>query len=370
VRGSEQRRRALVVTPDFPPLSGGIQLVMHRLAEGLRGETRVVTLGTQEAPRFDATSRLDVVRVSKKRERNRLATTLVNVAALREGRRFSPDVVISGHAVTAPATLALRRSQGVPALQYVHADEFRSRPRLTALAVRRVDATVAVSQHAKRMAVAAGALPERVRVINPGVDVPGAVANERAQRPTVVTVARLAQPYKGHDLMVEALPRVRDRVPDVEWVVIGDGPLRPELERAVASQGLSEAVRFVGKLGDEERDRWLDRAHVFTMPSRLPPGGVGGEGFGIVYLEAGAHGLPVVGGAVGGALDAIVHEETGLLVDPTDPEAIADAIVTILLDPSLARRLGEAGRGRARRSSWERHVEAVEGLLDELTAVR
>lgn len=363
-------RRVLLATPDFPPLRGGIQLVMHRLAAGLEGETRVVTLGSEGAAEFDRDSGLDVVRVARRAERNRLATTLLNAAAVREGFRFEPDLVVSGHAVTAPAASAMRRLRGVATVQYVYADEFRSRPRLTALAVRGASASVAVGEHGRRMAIASGADPRWARVMTPGVDPPGPVAAERADRPTVLTVARLAQAHKGHDRMVEAISRVRERVPGVRWVVVGDGPLRPELERAVEARGLSSAVLFTGALGDSERDGWLDRAHVFAMPSRLPPGGVGGEGFGIVYLEAGAHGLPVVAGAVGGALDAVDHEETGLLVDPNDPAAIADAIATLLLDPPLARRLGEAGRERARHSTWERHLEAFEELLAELAPSR
>ena len=86
------------------------------------------------------------------------------------------------------------------------------------------------------------------------------------------------------------------------------------------------------------------------MPSRLPAGGFAGEGFGIVYLEAGAYGKPVVAGNVGGAVDAVLDGETGLLVDPTDALEVADAITRLLLDEQLATRLGGAGADRARTS--------------------
>ena len=90
------------------------------------------------------------------------------------------------------------------------------------------------------------------------------------------------------------------------------------------------------------------RAQLLAMPSRLPAGGFAGEGFGIVYLEAGAYGKPVVAGNVGGALDAVRDGETGLLVDPLDPLAVAEAIATLLSDRELAGRLGEGGRAGRR----------------------
>ena len=117
--------------------------------------------------------------------------------------------------------------------------------------------------------------------------------------PTLLTVARLEDEYKGHDVVLRALTAIRERVPDVTWVVVGEGSLRPRLEGLAAKYGVEEQVRFLGDLSDEERDRWYRSAHVFVMPSRLPPDG-GGEGFGIVYLEAAAHGLPGRGGRRGG----------------------------------------------------------------------
>jgi phosphatidylinositol alpha-1,6-mannosyltransferase len=126
-------------------------------------------------------------------------------------------------------------------------------------------------------------------------------------------------------------------------------------------------VRFVGSVSDGERDWWLRRAHVFAMPSRLPAGGAG-EGFGIVYLEAGAHSLPVVAGNVGGALDAVVHGQTGVLVDPADHVVLADAITDLLLDPSRAQAFGVAGALRSRELAWPAVARRIENLVLGLLA--
>jgi phosphatidylinositol alpha-1,6-mannosyltransferase len=225
---------------------------------------------------------------------------------------------------------------------------------------------IAVSAHSERLAVDAGADPARVHRVLNGVDLPVGPRTQPAARPTIVTVARLEDSYKGHDVMIRALPLLRARIPDVEWLVVGDGKLRPGLERLAVEAGVGDAVRFLGELSDADRDAALQRARVFAMPSRLPPGGVGGEGFGIAYLEAAAHGLPVVAGDVGGALDAVVDGETGILVDPEDPAAVAEALTALLLDPDHARALGEAGARRAQDFAWPAVARRFEDIVLDL----
>lgn len=152
-------------------------------------------------------------------------------------------------------------------------------------------------------------------------------------------------------------------------MAIGDGSLRARLERQADQLGLNGAVRFLGEVTDEERDRWYRTADVFVMPSRLPRRG-GGEGFGIVYLEAGARGLPVVAGNVGGALDAVIQDETGVLVDPTDPAAVAAAVVGLLRSPARAASMGRNGTARAERFAWPVVGQQVEDLLLTLAEPR
>jgi phosphatidyl-myo-inositol dimannoside synthase len=346
-------------------MTGGIQLVMQRLVEGLTTfDTRVVTEGVPRAAEFDERLAYEVVRVAQRRERNRIAVLRLNARGFREGVRRPPDVLISGHVVAAPATSALRRLIRRPSLQYVHAEEFRDRPGVSAFAVRAADAVVAVSRYSSDLALGAGADPRRVHCVNLGVDPNSRPKGERAPRPTIITVARLQHPEKGHDVVMRAMPLILKRVPDAQWMVIGEGPLRPELEGSARQLGVADAVHFLGQVSDAERNAWLARSHVFVLPNRA------GEGFGIVFLEAASHGLPVVAGAVGGALDAVVDGQTGLLVEATDPNAVGDAVVELLLDPARSVQMGSAGERRAREFSWARHVESVERVLTELCAER
>jgi phosphatidylinositol alpha-1,6-mannosyltransferase len=355
--------RLLLLTPDFPPSIGGIQTHMHRLASGVEGfRTRVLTPAAAGASAFDATSGVDTARVRTPGPPP-LAHALLDAAALREAVRFRPDVVLSGHIVVSPAAALIRRSLRAKVVQFCYAKEIGARPRLAAYAARHADAVIGISSYCAELLRAAGAPTDRLALVPPGVDIPAVTEPLPSERPTVLTIGRLQDSYKGHDTMVEALGSVRERVPDVEWVVIGEGPLRAGLQERARSRGLAGSVRFLGSVSDEERNRWLRRADVFAMPGRLPDGRIAGEGFGIVYLEAGAYGKPVVAGNVAGALDAVADGETGLLVDPTDASAVAGAIARLLLDPALARSLGAAGAQRAARYAWPLIARRVADVL-------
>jgi phosphatidyl-myo-inositol dimannoside synthase len=359
--------RLLVLSPDFPPDRGGVQALVHGLVLGLRGfRMRVVTLDAPGGAAFDHGVGVPVRRVAADRRLRAARNLPLNAVALREAVAFRPQLALSAHIVTSPAAAAMRRVLGVRTVQYFHANEIPDKPRLAAFAAREADASIAVSTYTRGLLERAGASPASIALIPPGVTMPLDPAPLPRERPTVLTVARLRDDYKGHDVLLRSLPLVLDSVPDAQWVVIGEGPLREELEAEARGRGLAGAVRFLGAVSDEERDAWLRRADVFAMPSRLPGGRLAGEGFGIAYLEASAYGKPVVAGAVGGAVDAVLDGQTGLLVDPSDHAAVGRAITRLLLDPDLAGRLGEAGRARARELAWPRVAARVQALLLEL----
>jgi phosphatidylinositol alpha-1,6-mannosyltransferase len=364
-----QRARAprlLVLTADFPPQHGGIQVLVHRLAAAMDGfETRVVALRTPGALSFDAHSGLHTRRAAALGRSNAAGVLSLNAVSLREAVRFRPQVTLSAHVVVSPAAAGIRRVLGAPVVQYAYANEIVGKPRLSAFAARSADVVIAISSYTAELIAATGARPADLRVIPPGVDAPVDTARLRSERPTILTVARLRDAYKGHDVLVDALAIVRERVPDVQWVVVGDGPRRGELEGLVRSRGLADCTSFLGAVADEERDSWLRRADVFAMPSRLPGGGIAGEGFGIVFLEAAAYGVPVVAGAVGGALDAVSDGESGLLVDPADAVAVATAITRLLLDGDLRKRLGEHAARWASEFLWPSIAARVQSVLLE-----
>jgi glycosyltransferase involved in cell wall biosynthesis len=176
-------------------------------------------------------------------------------------------------------------------------------------------------------------------------------------RPIVLTPARLCL-QKGHSYLLQAAALV----PEALFVIAGDGPERANLEAQAAEHGLSSRVRFLGYRQDIPD--LLACCNLFVLPSLF-------EGFPLSILEAMAAGKPVIASAIGGNDEVITHGENGLLVPPADPAALAGAIRTVLLDPTLARRLAEDGRARVQQEfSVEAMVDGVTRVYEELTLGR
>lgn len=180
---------------------------------------------------------------------------------------------------------------------------------------------------------------------------------------TLLTVSRLVS-RKGIDTVIQALPALLDTFSDLQYQIIGEGPDRPRLEALARSLQVQDSVRFLGRATEDELPVCYRRAHVFVMPAREIPGDASVEGFGIVYLEASASGLPVVAGRSGGAVEAVKDGETGLLVPPDDPEALAQGLHRLLSSPALRDRMGRAGRRWATEEmNWDRAARQVHALL-------
>ena len=368
VVSNDRQLRVLLISPDYPPALGGIQRLLHSITSAMpRAETRVVTLGHPRAADFDSCHDQHVKRLNVGISSAFLRNVVFNIGAIINVPNWKPDVILNGHIVSAPAATVLARRFRAKNVLYTYGKEVSGRPGLTAWALRNADVGIAVSEFTKSQivqAVGSGSLPSPVFVIHPGVQLPSNAVGSIAERPTILTTARLRDWYKGHDKILEALPAVKSVIPTVRWVVIGDGPIRSALEERVRGLGLSGCVEFQGAVSDQKRDEWLARASVFAMPARYPRGEIGGEGFPVVYLEASAWGLPVVAGNVGGPREAVLHGETGLLVDPESSKDIADALIRLLSDQNYARRLGQQGRSRVEGAFlWEQVALQLENAL-------
>ncbi|MGE5361501.1 MAG: glycosyltransferase family 4 protein [Bacteroidales bacterium] len=175
----------------------------------------------------------------------------------------------------------------------------------------------------------------------------------------VLIVGRMlaSERYKGHDQLIDAWPQVLQAVPDAQLFVVGQGDDVDRLRARAAQAGVSASVVFTGFVGQQVLDALYDRCRVCAMPSR-------GEGFGLVYLEAMAHGLPCVGCRDDAAAEVIEEGETGVLVDQADIPALAATLVSLLRDPARCRRMGAAGAARVREVySFERFAAQVTGCL-------
>lgn len=271
-------------------------------------------------------------------------------SVLRRARQA--DLLLLGHVNLLPLALAYRlmRPRGRVIL-FAHGIEIWGDPAYRRArswerwALRHaVDVIAIVSRYSRERMMAAFRLDEaRFTMFPNAVDLlPDMVGNQGA--PMILSVARLGagEREKHIDKIVRAMPRVLRELPDARLMVIGRGPLREELEALAADLGVSDRVVFPGAVEESVLEAAYREARVFALPSVK-------EGFGIVFLEAWAHGLPVIGAPSGGAGELIVHGVDGLTVDPHDEADVARALVTLLGDEESAARMGGAGRAKVER---------------------
>ena len=350
--------KVLVVTNDFPPRAGGIQSFVHALAAGLpAGSVTVYAPAWPGATEFDAAQPFPV-------ERHPTSLMLpVPSVARRAGqllRRDGCDTILFGAA--APLGLlapSLRRAgaRRLVAITHGHEAGWAVLPGARSLLRRIGDTTDSLTYLGEytRVRVARALSPAaaaRMTRLTPGVDTSafrpgagGAAVRERlglGGRPVTVCVSRLV-PRKGQDTLIRAWPEVLAAVPDALLLIVGGGRYRAALERLAARAGVAGAVVFTGPVPWPELPAYYDAGDVFAMPCRTRRHGLDVEGLGIVYLEASAAGLPVIGGDSGNAPDAIRAGETGYVVPGRGAAGLVAALVGLLTDPAVARARGEKG---------------------------
>jgi phosphatidylinositol alpha-1,6-mannosyltransferase len=253
------------------------------------------------------------------------------------------------------------RLLGIPYLFYTYAEEIpivSKRPFhkfIFSTVVREADAVVTVSEYTRDLLVEWGVAPDRIFKILPAVGyakrlgvTPEQIETTRRKyrlenRRVLLTVGTLSE-RKGHTTVIKALPQISRLQPDVCYVIVGSGPQETALKQQVREAALGDRVVFAGRVDDAELACLYEICDVFVMPHRQIPTTLDTEGCPTVFLEASAHGKPVVGGNAGGVADAILNERTGFIIDGTDQAALANVICRLLSDPGLAQRMGECGR--------------------------
>ncbi|UCC67890.1 MAG: glycosyltransferase family 4 protein [Armatimonadota bacterium] len=341
-----------------PSHIGGAEVHVSALSERLRARGHQVTVVCPKGRALVAELAARGLRLRTPRTMGKLDP--VTLARLVRWLRQDRTQVIHTHLSTASLLGSFAaRMRGIPALATVHGLNTRT-------CFNWAHAIIAVSNAVKQHLVAQGMAPDRITIVHNGVDLRSmSRADESASvketwripagAPVLITVGRLT-PKKGHrDLMQALASLARDpRWSNLRLLIVGAGALLPALERDAEWLGLAERVVFAGF----QRDvlPFLQAADIFVLPSIQ-------EGLSLSALEAMALGKPVVACRVGGTPEVVVDGETGVLVSPSQPDELGDALARLLEEPDRARAMGEAGRRRVRAAfDFEQMVSKIEDI--------
>ncbi len=283
---------------------------------------------------------------------------------------FQPDVI---HAHTAlpdgfAAMLLNRRARNPLVITvhgydaYLHLRPGGERRKRVTQALLAADRVVCVSEALRELCRAWVPEAASFQVVHNGFRVHEATTEvrprSRGDQTTLLTVGTLI-PRKAHRHVLEAVAALRDQGRRLRYRIVGEGYVRSDLERMVARLGLGDVVTFVGPVPPEALSAEYQACDLFVMPSW-------DESFGVVYLEAMAHGKPIVACVGEGIADIVEDGETAVLVPTRDSQAVAAAISSLMHDPERARRIGEAGRRLATQFTWRRNAEQVLAIYREL----
>jgi len=212
----------------------------------------------------------------------------------------------------------------------------------------------------------------KIEVVNPGIDKELRITNYELRikllnkyslenKIVLLSVGRFVE-RKGFDKVIKALPGILKEVPNLIYVIVGNGRELPNYESQIANRELNDNVVIITNADDEEKNAWYEICDIFIMPSRNMDGDF--EGFGIVYLEANLAGKPVIAGNGGGVRDAVKDGLNGLLVNPEDVGEIQSAIIKLAKDGKLRGKLGEQGKKRAiKEFSWDKQAKKIHKIV-------
>jgi phosphatidylinositol alpha-1,6-mannosyltransferase len=353
----------LCITNDFGPRAGGIETFVIGLIERMPfGSVIVYTSQQGDTSAYDA-QWLEKYGVEVIRDKSkillptlRVGRTVREVVRTREIRR----VFFGAAAPLGLLSHGLRRAgvERIVALTHGH-EVWWAKLWPFSWAMKRIGNGIdsltylgSFTKTAISRALSEKAIASLVRIA-PGIDTehfsPVADADELkrelglADKRVIVSVGRLVH-RKGQDTLVESLPEILEEFPDAHLLFVGVGPHLEYIHKRAIQLGVLGNISFVGRVQYAELPRFISVGEIFAMPSRSRLAGLEVEGLGIVYLEASACELPIVGGLSGGAPDALIEGETGLAVDGTNPIAVAEAVKELLRNPDRARAMGKRGR--------------------------
>lgn len=362
--------KVLFITNDFLPRTGGVANFIHHLADQLGKRGHTVSILAPRENGFDKIKPKNYhIYWCPKWKRLASVPFIFYTLFLVLTRRI--EKVFIGHVMSTHAIgcLVLKFLFRIPSAILTHGNDLRYSCSTTVdtIVVRYLlnnASLILCNSRFTAETLGAKGYTRKSEIFHPGVDTtifrPGVDISEIRKiyhldgHKVILTVARLVE-KKNIEGVLRALPKVIQAIPNVLYLIIGEGEKKEALEEISGQLGVKNHVLFLGRIENNLLPRYYCACDLYVMPSFEDKRSKDIETFGISYIEANACEKPVIGGRSGGVVDAIIEGETGLLVNPHDIDEIADAIIRLLRDSELARRIGENSRTRVEKElSWEK----------------
>jgi len=374
----------LLITNEFYPAVGGVATYCYELARAISGlGQRIAIIAARKTPVDPSLDKTQIFPIHWIREHPlRPVRHLVRLSALAKYTcMYRPACLWASDWRTGLVVIGVASRFSLPYVVSAYGSDIllADRNALSRFLARQVysnaSTVLSISHYTKGLLTDFGVPEHKVRVTLLGVD-PAKWHIDPAQRDmiiqrhslagkkTILSLARLT-PRKGHDTVLRALPIVLRSVSEVVYIIAGTGADEERLRRLTAELGLENHVVFAGYISEAEKPAYYHACDVYAMLSRQEGPLV--EGFGLTLLEAAACGKPVIAGRHGGTTDTVIDGTTGLLVDPNDLEATASALIRLLSDRELAKRLGQNARCRVEvEANWHRVACQMLDILERI----
>ena len=387
--------RLVLVTETFPPHAGGSRYYYYNLFKRLAALQCDVTVLTKKVPGwhdFDSREQTESFHIKRRfhplpnLHYPQLLKTIPPLVAAGASSLFCrPDVFHYGdYFPHGSVGVMLKKAFHLPFITYAHGEDItlvdglRFQPKIRDWTYRAADAVIANSEFTVKQLERIGIDLAKVHKITPGLDTsifypesPDRSLRERYaidKEIVLLTVGRLV-PRKGHACVLKALASLQNDIPPFKYIIAGCGPDESKLRSQVAEFNLQDKVVFAGMVPGSELNRYYNLADIFVMPNLEIAGDI--EGFGMVFLEASAAGKPVVAGNSGGAPEAVVHGETGFVVDPHADGELRNILRMLLSDRELRLTLGTSGLHRTRSVfDWDSRAVSLKQISAEVALRR
>ncbi|MBF0236244.1 MAG: glycosyltransferase family 4 protein [SAR324 cluster bacterium] len=385
----------LLITDRFLPHKGGSRIYYYEIAR--RMHIPVLTSHEQDSKNFDQQQSFQIFRhwgirpdyTGKFKPSNPVGNILLNylpplfwmvVWSMYYAKKLKPEMIhAGGYQFAGMAALVTGKLWKIPFVVYAHGEELlaargsRYLRYYTNWVFQGADKVIANSEYTRNLLVQQGVPLDKIQIVNPGIS---EVFFEKLTMPhetlkryqlehkkVLLSVGRLT-PRKGHLKVLQALPKILLEHPDLCYVIAGTGDEQTVLANYVKKNQLSNHVIFTGSVTEEELRAWYQACDIFVLANRELSHDV--EGFGMVFLEAGAAGKPVIGGKTGGAVEAVQDAITGFLVDTEMPDQIAEKIVFLFNSPQQRQEMGMNGRKWAKKFLWTKQIQKLELSLSQV----